>query len=756
MKMQKQDEKFIKLLNNTLSLIKENKNLIADDIIYDMEDSVKSAVDYINTEKDKNRVLRIGIIGTVKAGKSSFLNSLVFEGKDILPKAATPMTASLTKISYSEIPEAKIVFYEDYDWKRIEDRANEYNLCVNKEFEKAKNEWEKNHSVQDLSKKDILTEVTREKVEKKIAGSLSHVLKGAAELVKMAQKNHVNIKELLGTEKIICGVENENLENYLKTLKEYVGSNGKYTPLVNYIELKLNNDLLKNVEIVDTPGLDDPIVSREEKTNDFLNKCDVVFLLSNVSQFITASDVNTIVNKFFKKGIKNIYIVGSQIDNGILQYNVSKETSLERAYGKSVEIYENQVKNILQKLKNDENIKKDMLQILEENNPLFISSMIYSIAKKIENKLSLNKDEQHTYDKLKKHFKDFDDVFENVNGFFEFAGIDYIKEDIYNDIRNDKDRILEEKIKNYNFQKSSEVLELLEKINMNVMQRRDEIKTMNESDLNIKLETYNNKLNSMRYNVKSIFSDKLVDILSSLENLKGELLEIVSSGERNIEIKQKDSKRTRTKSRLWGLITTTEEYDVKENCVQVSDAEDAVINFVSIAQKEINNVLDNLFGKYKGRKEFEKILKGLIEKSIDFSSKNFNKQEVLLPVEEVLKGYSYEKLDINVTNEIQKDFRNKFSDAIVTGQEIHELMREIHDKKINILNQLSQEIEIKGKDIQNNFINLQSSFIDNLQEKIESEINKTKVLLKNRQENIDKCNVLIDKIKILKSNFKEI
>ena len=65
---------------------------------------------------------------------------------------------------------------------------------------------------------------------------------------------------------------------------------------------------------------------------------------------------------------------------------------------------------------------------------------------------------------------------------------------------------MEEKIKNYNFQKSSEVLELLEKINMNVMQRRDEIKTMNESDLNIKLETYNNKLNSMRYNVKSIFS----------------------------------------------------------------------------------------------------------------------------------------------------------------------------------------------------------------------------------------------------------
>ena len=50
----------------------------------------------------KNRKLNIGVIGQVKAGKSSFLNTLLFGGKEILPKASTPKTATLTKMEYAE------------------------------------------------------------------------------------------------------------------------------------------------------------------------------------------------------------------------------------------------------------------------------------------------------------------------------------------------------------------------------------------------------------------------------------------------------------------------------------------------------------------------------------------------------------------------------------------------------------------------------------------------------------------------------
>lgn len=50
----------------------------------------------------ENRKLNIGIIGQVKAGKSSFLNTLLFKGEEVLPKASTPKTATLTKMEYSE------------------------------------------------------------------------------------------------------------------------------------------------------------------------------------------------------------------------------------------------------------------------------------------------------------------------------------------------------------------------------------------------------------------------------------------------------------------------------------------------------------------------------------------------------------------------------------------------------------------------------------------------------------------------------
>jgi len=44
----------------------------------------------------------VSVIGVVKAGKSSFLNCLLFEGKNLLPKAITPMTATLTIMEFGK------------------------------------------------------------------------------------------------------------------------------------------------------------------------------------------------------------------------------------------------------------------------------------------------------------------------------------------------------------------------------------------------------------------------------------------------------------------------------------------------------------------------------------------------------------------------------------------------------------------------------------------------------------------------------
>ena len=60
--------------------------------------------------KRDNEILKIGVVGQVKAGKSSFLNSLLFEGENVLPRASTPMTAGLTVLEFGE----KNVFSVEY------------------------------------------------------------------------------------------------------------------------------------------------------------------------------------------------------------------------------------------------------------------------------------------------------------------------------------------------------------------------------------------------------------------------------------------------------------------------------------------------------------------------------------------------------------------------------------------------------------------------------------------------------------------
>ncbi len=67
----------------------------------------------------ENRGLKVGIIGRVKAGKSSLLNALIFDGKDVLPKAATPMTASLTILKYAQNLSAEVQFYNEKDMEEL-------------------------------------------------------------------------------------------------------------------------------------------------------------------------------------------------------------------------------------------------------------------------------------------------------------------------------------------------------------------------------------------------------------------------------------------------------------------------------------------------------------------------------------------------------------------------------------------------------------------------------------------------------------
>ena len=109
-----------KILDNICKTL--DKNIINYDItpLKKIKENFNLKIDEFYRE---DRKLNIGIIGQVKAGKSSFLNTMIFDGKDVLPKAATPKTATLTKIEYSGENYIEIEYYTEDEWDVIEQNA---------------------------------------------------------------------------------------------------------------------------------------------------------------------------------------------------------------------------------------------------------------------------------------------------------------------------------------------------------------------------------------------------------------------------------------------------------------------------------------------------------------------------------------------------------------------------------------------------------------------------------------------------------
>lgn len=111
------------------------------DYYLELEERINSMKKRIQDSQSESRILKIGVVGEVKAGKSSFLNALIFNGEDILPKACTPMTAALTKISYGEKQAASIYFYSEQAWEKIENYSQQYDERLKANTKYIKRRW---------------------------------------------------------------------------------------------------------------------------------------------------------------------------------------------------------------------------------------------------------------------------------------------------------------------------------------------------------------------------------------------------------------------------------------------------------------------------------------------------------------------------------------------------------------------------------------------------------------------------------------
>ncbi|GAA8410880.1 hypothetical protein HpNP44_11780 [Helicobacter pylori] len=216
---------------------------ISDNAVIKTEELEKTLKEMQDTDRD----LKVGIIGCVKAGKSSLLNALIFEGIEVLPKAATPMTASLTVLKYAQNLSAEVEFYSQKDILELKNEharyEKEFQRMVGEEVEKQKQSlanrakegfnkfgklFIKNKSDKEAPKERVLSDEEISEKAKKIA---KKELEKDTKLVSLYdQYGRMKKSGLLNTEKLDPRIQANSLEELHQKLLQFVGANGKFMP----------------------------------------------------------------------------------------------------------------------------------------------------------------------------------------------------------------------------------------------------------------------------------------------------------------------------------------------------------------------------------------------------------------------------------------------------------------------------------------------------------------------------------------------
>lgn len=329
-------------------------------------------------EKIEKDTLTIGVIGQMKCGKSTFLNSFVFKD-DVLPAATTPMTAALSVITYGEKEHIVAEFYTADEWAEQKMQALR----------------EDNEATDTLDASKI---------------------KAAKELVSKANKLGTSLDSYLGKTK----------EDSFDQLIEYVGAEGKYVSITKSVTIYYPNECLKGVEVVDTPGFNDPIVSREERTKAFLAKADVVIMMLYAGRPFDATDRDIIFKNVRQCGIGKVLV-------GINKYDIPycSETNPED---------ENQIKDYVK-----QEIKKacrecndnTLVEILNDVEPIPLSAEMALLSELSMCKITSSDSFEFAW---KRHCTNFG--ISTQTEMYKWSHIDQFSKAVQNLIDNEKGKIL--------------------------------------------------------------------------------------------------------------------------------------------------------------------------------------------------------------------------------------------------------------------------------------------------------------------------
>ncbi|MCQ2773850.1 dynamin-like GTPase family protein [Helicobacter pylori] len=490
----------------------------------------------------KDRDLKVGIIGRVKAGKSSLLNALIFEGVEVLPKAATPMTASLTILKYANTLSAEMEFYSPKDIAELKNEheryVREFNKIVDEEVKKQKekqslsnrakegikklgNMLGRNKSDEEAPKERILSD---EDINKRAERIAKDTLKHDERLVSSYEQYEKMKKSgLLNTEKLDPRIQANSLQELNQKLLQFVGADGKYMPYTKAVQISLNNPNLKDLEVIDTPGVNDPIASREECTKALLKDCDVVFIVSPSNQFLTDSDMDLFDRVSHKEGLQEIYFVASQADSAVGSTSEIKKSNhhLPTALENAQKALSSQLNSIMGALIQNYPNQRKIFEKAIKNGVILASGVCFSMYKDFNNQASWERNKKtEEYHNALRNLRDFyPDAFNSDDKSKEsllfLSNMSTIEERLKKAAQR-KEEIVSQKLQDYTQSQANNLHNLITQLLQDLEDEKKRIKNADISAIKKQIEAYEKLSGNIEIGFKEAYEEFILHFINNI------------------------------------------------------------------------------------------------------------------------------------------------------------------------------------------------------------------------------------------------
>ncbi len=493
--------------------------------------------------QDTNRDLKVGIIGRVKAGKSSLLNALIFEGVEVLPKAATPMTASLTILKYANTMSAEVEFYSPKDIAELENEheryVREFNRIVDEEVKKQKEKQSlanrakegfrnvgnkvlgRNKSTEEAPKERVLSD---EKINERAERIAKSELEKDIKLVSSHdQYEKMKKSGLTNTETKDSRIQANSLQELNQKLLQFVGADGKYMPYTKVVRISLNNPNLKDLEVIDTPGVNDPIASREERTKALLKDCDVVFIVSPSNQFLTDSDMSLFDRVSNKEGLQEIYFVASQADSAALSMSEIEKSGqhLPTALENAQKSLSSQLNNIMGKLIENYPNQREIFEKAIKNGVILASGVCFSMHKDFNNQASWERNQKtEEYHNALRNLRDaYPDAFSSDDKSEEsllfLSNMGAIEERLEKAAK-EKEKIISQRLQDYAQSQANNLHNLITQLLQDLEEEKKRIKSADMGVIKKQIETYQNFSGNIEMKFREAYEEFILHFINNI------------------------------------------------------------------------------------------------------------------------------------------------------------------------------------------------------------------------------------------------